>query len=216
MYQKLKTLWKQNKSFLLFIVLMIFFRNVLADWNGVNGQSMQPTLLHGDRVWVNRVAYDVRIPFTNITVKHISDPKRGDIVIVKSKVADKRLIKRIIGIPGNIVAMENNVLSINGKRAEYTLVNAYSDSLDLLEEFAEDRHMIRYSHGYVVTDFDPVVVPENSYLVLGDNRQNSADFRTYGFIHRDEIIGRSSTVVLSLDSENYFFPRLNRFMKDIL
>ena len=84
---------------------------------------MLPTLLDGDKVWVNKLAYDIKIPWTEISLAEISAPKRGDIVIIDSKRANKRLVKRIVGIPSDEVYMHNNALVINGQTANYEVLS---------------------------------------------------------------------------------------------
>ena len=74
---------------------------------------MLPTLLDGDKVWVNKLAYDVKVPFTEFSLAKLSDPKRGDIIIIDSKVANKRLVKRIVGLPGDTIYMQNNALVLS-------------------------------------------------------------------------------------------------------
>src|SRR5687768_2214405 len=97
------TFLKENRGFILFIFLMLVFRSSFADWNTVPTGSMKPTIVEGDRIWVNKLAYDVRIPFTSISVHQIADPQRGDIVVFDSKAAGNRLVKRVIGLPGDVV-----------------------------------------------------------------------------------------------------------------
>src|SRR5450759_5965790 len=101
-------LWRENRGLMLFVVLMIFFRSALADWNTVPSGSMKPTILEGDRILVNKLAYDLRIPLTHISIYKFADPKRGDIVVFDSKAADARLVKRVIGVPGDLVEMRDN------------------------------------------------------------------------------------------------------------
>src|SRR6187402_3582202 len=92
-------IWKENKSFFIFVVLMLVFRSALADWNTVPTGSMKPTILEGDRIAVNKLAYDLRVPFTAISLLKLADPERGDIVVFESKASAKRLVKRVIGLP---------------------------------------------------------------------------------------------------------------------
>ena len=91
--------WKDNQQFFLILTCIVFFKSAIADLSSISGASMQPTLLDGDKIWVNKLAYDIKVPFTEISLKRLSAPKRGDIVIIDSKKAGKRLVKRIIGIP---------------------------------------------------------------------------------------------------------------------
>ena len=88
---ELGLLWKENKTFVIFITLMLVFRSALADWNTVPTGSMKPTILEGDRIAVNKMAYDLRVPFTTISLIKLADPERGDIVVFDSKASDKRL-----------------------------------------------------------------------------------------------------------------------------
>ena len=114
MHNVLIKLWREYRGFALFVVLMIIFRSALADWNTVPTGSMKPTILEGDRIFVNKLAYDLRIPLTHISIHKFGDPGRGDIVVFDSKAAETRLVKRVIGLPGDVVEMRNNHLAING------------------------------------------------------------------------------------------------------
>ncbi len=211
-----KKFWKENKSLILFLFLMICFRSALADWNTVPTGSMKPTIIEGDRVWVNKLAYDIRIPFTSISLKRFANPERGDIVTFDSESADNTLIKRVMGVPGDIVAMDNNQLYINGKAATYKIIEQTEDGLLVEEDVAGIKHMIQLESSLAeASSFSPVIVPENMYLVLGDNRNNSADSRYHGFIPRNEIRGRSKLVVMSSDYDNYYIPRSERFFKEL-
>ncbi|MBV2128502.1 signal peptidase I [Arsukibacterium indicum] len=215
---KIKQFWRNNRGFVLFIGLMLVFRSAVADWNDVPSGSMQPTIQIGDRILVNKMAYDLRVPFSTMSVLKLADPKRGDIVIFASEAADNRLVKRVVGMPGDVVAMQHNVLSINGKQVDYTesdpaVETEAGNELLLTEQLGGIAHAVKLapvSSG--LANFAPVRVPEGHYLVLGDNRDNSADSRVIGFVPRHEIIGRAGTVLFSLDYENYYLPRSERFL----
>lgn len=208
MLTSLKTLWRDNRSLLLFLVLMFCFRSAIADWNDVPSGSMKPTLIEGDRIGLNKMAYDLRIPFTHISLYKIADPARGDIAVFDSKAADKRLVKRVIGVPGDTVAMRDNRLYINGAAVDYTA----AANGDLLEHLPGKAHIVRTNpQTSTFSTFGPVVVPADQYLMLGDNRDHSADSRVIGFVPRAEFVGRSRSVVMSLDYENYLSPRAERF-----
>jgi signal peptidase I len=209
--------YKQNRRFILFIFLMVIFRSGIADWNTVPTGSMKPTILEGDRILVNKLAYDVRLPLTSISLYRHADPQRGDIVVFDSHKADKRLVKRVIGLPGDVTELRHNQLIVNGKAAEYSLLLKTADTLYLSEAIAGSEHQIMLHAQYQnpLNSFGPVQVPPNHYLVLGDNRDNSADSRVYGFVVRDEIIGRSRNVVLSLNYDNFYLPRAGRFFQSL-
>jgi signal peptidase I len=173
---------------------------------------MKPTILEGDRILVNKMAYDLRVPFTHISLYKLSDPIRGDIVVFDSKTSDKKLVKRIIGIPGDIIELNNNVLSINGLKIAYKDISVSQLATDRIENLFGVKHFVRVkNNGSRLSSFKPVTVPPEHYLALGDNRDNSADSRVIGFIPRDEIVGRSKSVIMSLNYENYYIPRSDRF-----
>ena len=212
----LQKVWKENKSFFLFIALMLVFRSALADWNQVPTGSMKPTILEGDRILVNKMAYDIRVPFTRISLVKLADPARGDIIVFDSKVSEKRLVKRVIGVPGDLVSLKDNALLINGEKINYSVVASTHTTVDMREDLLGVDYIIRKSkNGSPWSNFPPVEVPEGYYLALGDNRDNSADSRVIGFIPRNEIVGRSRHVAFSVNYENYYIPRKNRFF-DVL
>jgi signal peptidase I len=210
---------KEYKALLLFAVLISVFRSAVADWNDVPTGSMLPTIQEGDRILVNKLAYDVRLPFTHVSLVRIADPVRGDIVVFDSERAGTKLVKRIIGLPGDVVAMQSNILFINGQRATYALpyLGEKTGTTDLYEEIVDIRHPVRFSSrpNTPLSSFGPVRVPDGYYLVLGDNRDNSADSRVYGYIPRAEFVGRSSRVAFSLDYDRYFAPRGDRFLHEL-
>ena len=114
----MKKLWVENRGFIVFLFLFGLFRTAIADWNPIPSGSMRPSLLEGDVVLVNRVAYDLKIPLTDIAVSRIDEPRRGDIVVFFSPKDGTRLIKRLVALPGDTVEMRKGVLIINGEAAE--------------------------------------------------------------------------------------------------
>ena len=215
---KVKRLLQQNKGFILFIILMSVFRSAIADWNSVPSGSMKPTIEIGDRIGINKLAYDIKIPFINHSLLRLSEPQRGDIIVFESKAAETRMVKRVIGQPGDRIAMNNNQLIINGQPVQYIDQTSNADKLILSENLPNNPHLIALikDRASRYDSFDLVVVPPDSYLVLGDNRRNSSDSRVYGFIPRAEIIGRAENVVLSFNPDNYFIPRANRVWQPLL
>ena len=215
MKRGLNKAWREYRGFALFIFLMIIFRSALADWNVVPTGSMKPTILEGDRILVNKLAYDFKIPLTHLSIYKIADPKRGDIVIFDSKLADTRLVKRVVGLPGDTVEMRDNRLAINGIDAQYFAVEYVDDAIFAIESYLGMSHRIELARtgGSRLSTFGPVKVPKDRYLVLGDNRDDSADSRVYGFIPRNEIVGNARTIVLSLNYDHYYIPRVDRFFR---
>ena len=218
--QRLSKLLSNNKGFLTFMLCMFMFRSAVADWNVVPTGSMQPTIEIGDRIVVDKAAYDLRLPFTHVSLVHRADPQRGDIVVLDSSAAGERLVKRVIGVPGDQVALVQNHLYVNGKAADYryTHVSGIRDdredpALYAVEDSGGRPHTVRWSfaaQGHT-RDFGPVTVPTDQYLLLGDNRDNSADSRYFGFFPRNEITGRATRVALSLDPGNHYLPRGDRW-----
>ncbi|MBN7821273.1 signal peptidase I [Bowmanella yangjiangensis] len=213
---KLKTLLKENKGLLIFIALMLVFRSAVADWNDVPTGSMKPTILEGDRILVNKMAYDIRLPFSQISLKKLADPARGDIIVFESQKAGNQLVKRVVGVPGDVVEMRDNRLFINGEALTYVTQRADTNGQDLVENLVGIEHSVRIKPGHQpLANFPPVQVPENAYLALGDNRDNSADSRVIGFVPRHEIRGRAHHVLFSLNYDNFYLPRGDRFYHPI-
>jgi signal peptidase I len=195
---------------------MVIFRSVVADWNTVPTGSMKPTILEGDRILVNKIAYDLRLPLTHISLLKLADPARGDIVIFDSEAAGKRLVKRVIGLPGDVVAMRDNHLWINGQRLTYSGDPATLATSDRIEHLLGVEHRVRWIGSDTrLSSFRQIKVPSDHYLVLGDNRNNSADSRVIGFVPRSEIVGRARHLVLSLDYDNYYLPRADRYLQKL-
>lgn len=204
--QKTKQLFLENKGLILLVFLMFATRSSFADWYLVPTGSMKPTIVEGDRILVNKMAYRLELPFSDISLMETGSPARGDIVVFNSQAANNRLVKRLIGLPGDKIAMDNNRLFINGIALAYETIDGRS---------TEQLDKINHPLQFVVMDrpadnFAPVVVPEDHYLVLGDNRNNSADSRFIGFIPAAELQGKAIKVLVSLDANNYYLPRTER------
>ena len=108
-------LWRKEIRPLLILAVVLFsIRSSLADWNDVPTGSMRPTILEGDRVFVNKLAYDLKVPFTTWHLAQWDNPQRGDIVVFYSPYDGKRLVKRVVGLPGDILELRDNSLIING------------------------------------------------------------------------------------------------------
>ena len=157
----------RNRGFITFLLCMVMFRSAIADWNAVPTGSMQPTIEIGDRILVDRMAYDIRLPLTHINLLHRADPRRGDIVVLDSHAANVRLVKRVIGLPGDQVAMRDNVLFINGHAARYsaTARTGVGDDRESpahyeIEHYGDMRHAIRLSDHWPspASNFGPVTV----------------------------------------------------------
>ena len=191
---------RDNAKFLAFVLLFGVFRTAIADWNPIPSASMHPNLLEGDVVFVNRLAFDVKVPLTDVVVAHTGDPQRGDIVTFSSPENGTRLIKRVIGLPGDTIEMRGKRLYVNGVVSSYAergladepLAPRGVKALHLEEETGESRHEIQWlvRRGQR-DDFGPLTIPADHYMMLGDNRDNSGDSRWFGLVPREKLIGRA-------------------------
>jgi signal peptidase I len=220
-----RRLWREWRGFAAFVVVMLVFRSAVADWNQVPSGSMLPSILVGDRIVVDKLAYDLRVPFTLLRIASWGAPERGDVVTFTSPESDLLMVKRIIAVPGDEVSMRHNRLTINGTTATYSLVPADEAPVPLRPHHALYLEDILGSRRYVmlrdddaqsfVSSFQTTRVPPGHYLMLGDNRDNSRDSRAIGFVPRERILGRAKAIAFSLDYENYYAPRLDRFLADL-
>jgi signal peptidase I len=205
---------RDNRGFIVFLALFGLFRTAVADWNPIPSGSMRPNLLEGDVVLVNRLAFDLKLPLTDIVVTRLGEPRRGDIVTFSSPKDGTRLIKRLIALPGDTVEMRAKQLRINGEPADYAITGSPSaiNELPVQEALTGEARRIQWltPHG-PADDFGPLVVPANHYLMLGDNRDNSADSRYFGFVPRNLLIGRAERVLVSADILDKWQPRFGRF-----
>ncbi len=181
---------------------------------------MTPTILVGDRIFVNKLAYDLKVPFTTIHLAEWADPRRGEVVVLWSPHDGRRLVKRVVGIPGDTIEARDGRLLVNGKAAAYSplrkedlrLAGYTGDEALFLRETVEGvGHPIMSSGPGFGEDFPAVVVPAGRYFLMGDHRDDSFDSRYWGFAERTRIIGRAVAVVLSVDALNAYRPRWQRF-----
>jgi signal peptidase I len=215
-----RAFWREWRGFLIFLIVMFSFRSAIADWNDVPSGSMLPTILIGDRILVDKLAYDLKLPFTTVHMTTWGQPKRGDIVVFYSPADGVRLVKRVIGIPGDRVSMTNNHLVINDVPVQYEARGeANPDPKDAGLQELKVEQLDGRPHLMLVTpqrpamrSFPSVEVPAGEFLMMGDNRDNSNDWRYIGFVPRSEILGRASRVVFSLDPDHWYAPRSGRFL----
>ena len=214
-----RILWNEWLRPILIVVLVATsFRSAVADWNDVPTGSMKPTILEGDRIFVNKLAYDLRVPFTTTHVMSWADPGRGDIVVLNSPDDNTRLVKRVVGLPGDTVAMVDNRLFVNQQPIAYELLPSTSggESIDpkilVLEDLGSVSHTVMLSPGLPSAhSFGPILIPRDRYFVMGDNRDRSHDSRHFGFVERSSILGRATAVAASVNPERSYRPRWERF-----
>ena len=216
---------RANKGFLLFMCLFGVFRTAVADWNPVPSASMRPTLLEGDVVFVNRLAFNVKVPLTDHVLAHTGEPRRGDVVTFSSPLDGTRLVKRLVGLPGDVVELRGERLVINGVEAPQGEARQVMEprgagqvpALRLSETLGEGLEKTRHTIQVIPQapgfgrDFGPVKVPAGEYLMLGDNRDDSADSRYFGSVPRHLLIGRVDRLLASVDMLGHYAPRFERF-----
>ena len=223
----LHSLWKEWRIPLFFIVFVVIpVKSSLADWNWVPTGSMNPTILEGDLIYVDKIAYDLRVPLTMHRLAKWSDPERGDIVICFSPEDGVRLVKRVIGLPGDTIRMRNNTLFLNGEPVGYTKIGGDYKEIQSVKRRVrcvlaiEDLDGVAHSVMSIpsieaMRDFGPVTVPQGSYFVLGDNRDSSRDSRYFGFVDRESIVGKAKGVIGSFDITDKYQPRFGRFFESL-
>ena len=219
--------WREYRGTLLFLFLMLVFRSAWADWVSVPTGSMNPAILEGDRILVDKHVYGLRIPWTLVRLSDGRDPTRGEIVVFDSPRDGTSLVKRVIGVPGDVIALDDRGLSINGVYADYAPGDRRRLST-LLAGTQERQPDVWYESGVLPAHeilrmpadrrgprefLAPVRVPPDHYLMLGDNRDNSADSRYFGFVPRRNIVGRASSVAISFDPEHFYRPRSGRYFQ---
>jgi signal peptidase I len=220
-------LWREwVKPLAIIIIVCTSFRSAIADWNDVPTGSMKPTILEGDRILVNRLAYGLKVPYTTWHLLEWSAPKPGEIVVCYSPANGDRLVKRVVGVPGDRIEMRDNVLMINGAPLQYHRLD--NDLINQIEPESLPQHRFaaetlgEHIHATMITpnvraprSFKPIVVPDGHFFMMGDNRDNSADSRSFGFVEKSQILGRSNRVALSFDPDCWYWPRWDRTLRKL-
>ena len=221
---------KAHRGFIVFLFGLALFRTAVADWNPIPSASMRPTLLEGDVVLVNRLAYDLKLPLTDVVLLPLAEPRRGDVVTFSSPADGTRLIKRIVGLPGDRVEVRDGQLILNGhaqaqtgtrRRGEALALGWVVDALRSTEDLGGRPHAVQALPALNPRrDFDAITVPAGHYFMLGDNRDLSADSRVIGSVPREKLIGRAHRVLVSADwlGEDGWrlAPRFERWVMPVL
>lgn len=202
------------------LLAIAVFRSAVADWRDVPTGSMEPTVMEGDRIVINKMAYELRVPFCGWRLASWAKPAHGDVVAFVSP-EGVSVIKRVVGLPGDEIELKDNQLYINGVAAAYEAADpALGYSLGeahalALEQSNGKTRRVMTSTAKPASCFGPVVVPEGHYFMMGDNRDNSRDSRIYGFVSQASIFGRVASVALSFDLEQRRTPRWERFCRSV-
>ncbi len=199
-----------GEALIIAVILALIIRALVVQAFSIPSGSMLPTLQIGDYLLVNKFIYGIRNPFTNRVLIPISRPKRGDVVVfIFPQDPSKDYIKRVVGLPGDRVQISHKKLLINGQPFD-TPQAVYSDP-EVLPPPARPGEPSR-------DHFGPVVVPPDSYFVLGDNRDHSYDSRFWGFVHLDGLRGKAFIIYFSWNGDHSlpvylaFFKGLRHFV----
>lgn len=215
----MKRILQEARSILIIFAIVFAFRSSFLNWYVIPTGSLLPSLKIGDHVVVNKLSYGFMLPFMNTQLFSWNAPDRGEIVVFKGPKGEKDLtmIKRVVGLPGDKVSFTNGILTINGVEAHETPVydanvrehfggNETADGFDVYEEsgFSQNPHYImrlKYG-GYTAHDARTWVVPPHKLLLVGDNRDNSADGRFWGYMDENRIYGRAFMISYSTYSQD--------------
>lgn len=215
-YRKIKHLpmkgktrfWLLNEIIAVFpvLVIVLLLRSFLYEPFRIPTGSMKPTLLEGDFILVNKYAYGVRLPVTGTTIAPVAKPKVGDIVVFRHT-DGKDLIKRVVGVPGDRVQYVDKQLYINGKLIPHVMLDETQDSgifaIESKEHLDNIVHNIYdYPQAHRTYRYSDVIVPDNSYFVIGDNRSNSEDSRVWGFVREEDLLGKAVATWMSWNSND--------------
>jgi signal peptidase I len=212
------------RSFFPVLLAVFLLRSFLYEPFRIPSGSLEPTLLIGDFVLVNKYDYGVRLPVAHNKIIKINEPKRGDIFVFRYPANPSvDFIKRVIGLPGDHIKYIDKVLYINGQKipqelketASHTDEEGHTQEVLLKEEnLMGVKHAIYQNQHQDSDNFNDIVVPEKMYFAMGDNRDGSADSRYWGFVPEQNILGKAVLVWMSWDSTLHKI-RWNRLITSI-
>jgi signal peptidase I len=193
-----KLRWKTLSGAALLVVAFALLTAYVQAYT-LSGAFDAPTLLLGDWVWVNRAAYDLRIPYSDRVLWSRAGPALGDLVLVKNPENGNLVFKRVVALPGDRVGMHQHHLTLNGHPLAYAATDpaafAAVPAENLLgsafevETLGAQAHLITYTVGSATSSFAEVLVPADHYFLMGDNRDSSRDSRTWGPVPRQRLQG---------------------------
>jgi len=213
------TLVEYCRSFFPVILFVLLIRSFLAEPFRIPSGSMMPSLLIGDFILVNKFAYGIRLPVLNTTVIETGKPKRGDVAVFKypgmgpdDPARGTDYIKRVIGVPGDVIEFHDNVVWVNGVPVEQQSAGSYQPPGDRPDQkdWAVKRELLPGREHDILQRPGPVYAPwfqnrwevhEGEYFVMGDNRDNSQDSRFWGMVPEANLVGRAFFVWFSWDME---------------
>lgn len=206
---RVKTLLRGYKSFLLIIFLMMFFRTAYADWSHVPTSSMEPTILPGDVIWISKTSFGPSLPFLNKQLFTWNHPERGDIITFIPPHEDVLYVKRVIGVPGDNIQIEGNTIYINDQRLEQSVKISNDDFILGTENLSGTEHAFKVSRNIRFPHTrENIVVPEGKLFVMGDFRNNSVDSRAWGFVDQKRVTGKVAAIAVSFSGGRDWLARV--------
>ena len=211
--QKEPLLIDYARSFFPVLLVVIVLRSFFVEPYRIPSGSMDPTLTTGDFILVNKYLYGVRLPVINKQLIPMYQPQRGDVVVFNYPVnPNLKFIKRLIGLPGDIITYEDKNLTINGKaipkeligRDEFLIAPGHRVDVKRFTEYLPEKNHLIYERLTPGREVKNIRVPEGYYFMMGDNRDDSDDSRSWGFVPRDNIVGKAFAVWMSWDSEDHW------------
>lgn len=200
------------RSFFPVILIVLLLRSFLVEPFRIPSGSMLPTLNVGDFILVNKYTYGLRLPVLNRKLVELGEPQRGDVVVFRFPPdPSKDYIKRVVGLPGDEVRYANKVLYLNGERVPTDDMSLYTGygagalgvpTVEMTEQLGTVRHQILVVPRRVEGDLRERV-PPGHYFVMGDNRDNSEDSRSWGFVPEENLVGKAFIVWMSWDGSRF-------------
>mgnify|MGYP001375881422 FL=1 len=198
-----------SRSLFPVILAVLVIRSFVVEPFRIPSGSMVPTLLTGDFIVVNKFSYGIRLPVTHTKIIDVSEPERGDVVVFRYPLDENQdYIKRVIGLPGDLIEYRAKRLYVNGEAIEQQPVGPYRDagaepdSMEHLETLDGAEHRMLVNTESPSRDFR-YRVPENTYFMMGDNRDRSSDSRFWGPVPESHLVGKAFMIWMSWDSENF-------------
>jgi signal peptidase I len=198
MMKQKNVIWEYSEILIVALILAMIIRAFFVQAFKIPSESMRDTLLVGDYLLVTRFNYDIKVPFTDISMADTGDPQHGDIIVFRyPNNPDLNYIKRVIGLPGDTVEIRGKQVFRNGKAIQepYKRLSRPWTGIEGMDNYHR------------------VTIPEDKFFVMGDNRDESADSREWGFVPRENIQGKAWVIYWSWESlTNIRWSRIGTFL----
>jgi signal peptidase I len=223
------------RSFFPVALVVLLLRSFIFEPFRIPSDSMMPTLVDGDFIIVNKYAYGLRLPVLNRKFVPVGEPRRGDVVVFRYPLDPSvNYIKRLVGLPGDHVEVENDRITVNGKPVQFDVTSRYNDGCYVNFQEATE-HLGEHVHQSLLCPVPLEITPDpppgcnrketRGYLcgdhavaglfMMGDNRNNSEDGRVWGFVPEDNLVGKATRIWFNYDLQRSGGPTWSRIGKAI-